>query len=229
MISKIESYLKEPIFLMGNSKLTVRDFFKLLVLVYIIMLPSAFPIAIFHVFEILPGNITNNFEISQKTFLYVVIIAPILEELIFRLPLRISSFSFSISISILILVFTKLFVCPTVGYEFYLLAIPLTFLLNAFFSLKKSFFAMIKAFWGCHFKYIFYSFSIFFGLLHLFNFEEIYWWMIVFSPLITLPHIVMGLFLGFIRMNFSFLHAFIFHATINFISSAPSIAKFMLS
>jgi hypothetical protein len=214
---------------MGNNKLTARDFFKLLVLFYIFILPSAFPIAIFHVFEILPGNITNNFEISQKTFLYVVIIAPILEELIFRLPLRISSFSFSISISILILVITKLLVCPTIGYEFYLLAIPLTFLLNAFYSHKKSLLAMIKAFWGSHFKYIFYSFSIIFGLLHLSNFEEIYWWMIVFSPLITLPHIIMGLFLGFIRMNFSFLHALIFHATINFISSAPSIAKFMLS
>jgi len=229
MICKIESYLKEPIFLMGNNKLTARDFFKLLVLFYIFILPSAFPIAIFHVFEILPGNFTNNFEISPKTFLYVVIIAPILEELIFRLPLRISSFSFSISISILILVIAKLLVCPTIGYEFYLLSIPLTFLLNAFFSHKKSLFAMIKAFWGSHFKYIFYSFSIIFGLLHLSNFEEIYWWMIVFSPLITLPHIIMGLFLGFIRMNFSFLHALIFHATINFISAAPSITKFMLS
>ncbi len=229
MICKIESYLKEPIVLTGNNKLTGRDFFKLLVLVYIIMLPSAFPIAIFHVFEILPGNITNSFEISLQTFLYVIIVAPIMEELIFRLPLRISSFSFSISISILILVITKSLVCPIIGYEFYLLAIPVTFLLNAFFSHKKSPFAKIKAFWGSHFKYIFYSFSIIFGLLHLFNFEEIFWWMIVFSPLITLPHIIMGLFLGFIRMNFSFLHALVFHATINFISSAPSIAKFMLS
>jgi ABC-type amino acid transport system permease subunit len=53
-------------------------------------------------------------------------------------------------------------------------------------------------------------------------------WMIVSSPFLTLPHIVMGLFLGFIRINYGFFYSFLFHVTINFISSVPFIVELLI-
>jgi len=76
---------------------------------------------------------------------------------------------------------------------------------------------------------MFYFSAMIFGLSHLFNYSDIYWWMFIASPLITLPYIVMGFFLGYIRMNYGFIYSILFHATVNFLSSVPIIARMIKS
>src|SRR5674476_1341245 len=68
------------------------------------------------------------------------------------------------------------------------------------------------------FKYVFHLSAIIFGMLHLSNYETIYWWMIAMIPLLTAPYISMGYVFGYARMKYGFANGWLMHSTINFIS-----------
>ena len=59
-----------------------------------------------------------------------------------------------------------------------------------------------------------------FGLIHIFNFEayENALWM---APLLILPQLVTGLFLGFVRVRMGFMYGVLFHALFNAILLGP--------
>lgn len=66
-----------------------------------------------------------------------------------------------------------------------------------------------------YFKYAFYSTAIIFGYIHLFNYQEINANMILFSPILVAPQILVGLYLGFIRVKFGLLWSIALHAVYN--------------
>lgn len=70
------------------------------------------------------------------------------------------------------------------------------------------------------FKYIFYAFALAFGYVHLFNFE-ISLNIILLSPILVLPQILLGFFLGYLRLKFGLLYAIILHALYNGILTIP--------
>lgn len=65
-----------------------------------------------------------------------------------------------------------------------------------------------------HFSYIFYAFAIVFGLVHITNFE-ISTTVLLLAPLLVAPQIILGCYLGFIRIRFGLLWSIILHASYN--------------
>lgn len=228
MVEKFITYIKKPSICIEQSNISCNSFLKLLLLFYIILIPASAFIFILHVFEILPSNRVEDSDASLNSLAFIIFLAPLLEEFVFRLPLRFSKITLSGSLSVFFIVVIKLFYIQDGNYIIYFLSIPLSVIFYGLLSYKINIYLKIKVFWEKHFSYVFYFVALIFGLSHLFNYNEIYLWMIVSSPFLTLPHIVMGLFLGFIRINYGFFYSFLFHVTINFISSVPFIVELLI-
>ena len=65
-----------------------------------------------------------------------------------------------------------------------------------------------------YFKIAFYVFAILFGFVHLTNFE-ITRTILLLSPVLVLPQILLGFYLGFIRVKFGLLWSILLHASYN--------------
>ncbi len=222
------SYIKKPVYISENAPMKFIVFVGTLMLFYLISIPSSVVIVILQMFNTLPDSSLNSMGNAVNTILFVVILGPILEELIFRASLRISRLYFSICSSVSLIAFLKLFFLGSYSNLIYLFFIPASLLLFFIFSYKKRLFSSIERFWHKNFEVLFYTSSVLFGMMHLLNYEDIHWWMIIISPLLTLPYIIMGLFLGFIRMNYGFFYAVVFHVVINTIGSVPILVKLLL-
>lgn len=70
------------------------------------------------------------------------------------------------------------------------------------------------------FKYIFYGFAVLFGYIHIFNFE-IETTVILLSPILVLPQIILGLILGYLRVKLGLIYSIILHALYNGILTLP--------
>lgn len=71
-----------------------------------------------------------------------------------------------------------------------------------------------------YFKYVFYTLTLIFGYIHIFNFEMNIS-TILLSPFLVAPQISIGAFLGYIRVRFGLLWSMLFHATYNLILAGP--------
>ncbi|WP_299886515.1 CPBP family intramembrane glutamic endopeptidase [uncultured Lacinutrix sp.] len=150
---------------------------KLIVVLYtlcfsfIVAISLGMLISVFDHLEIIDMNKHANSELFEnfspiKVLFLVAIVAPVLEELIFRAPITL---------------FCK---------------------------------------YNRQFKYIFYAFAIAFGYVHLFNFE-IHALIILLSPILVLPQIILGMFLGYIRIKLGLPYSILLHGLYNGILSAP--------
>lgn len=72
------------------------------------------------------------------------------------------------------------------------------------------------------FKYIFYTFAILFGYIHITNFE-ITTNVILLSPILVLPQIILGLILGYLRVKIGLVYAMLLHALYNGVLTLPFI------
>lgn len=70
------------------------------------------------------------------------------------------------------------------------------------------------------FNYIFYAFTLVFGFYHLINFK-VTATVLLFSPLLVAPQIIVGAILGYLRVQFGLLWAMLFHASYNFLLIGP--------
>lgn len=160
-------------------------------------------------------NITNSLKQMELNFFKVVVIAPLLEESLFRLLLR-PKLKNLITYSIISIVFISYLFC-TEKYviAFVLLGIQLSVLILLYKRVEY-----LRKFYRIYlrrFTYFFYFSVIMFGMVHLTNFKypELSIWIVLFSPLLVLPQLFMGSMLGFIRMRWGFFYCILFHATIN--------------
>ncbi|NVK52616.1 MAG: CPBP family intramembrane metalloprotease [Flavobacteriaceae bacterium] len=64
------------------------------------------------------------------------------------------------------------------------------------------------------FTIVFYSAALLFGYMHIFNYE-INTNILLFSPILIAPQIIIGLYLGFIRIRFGLLWSIALHALYN--------------
>ena len=71
-----------------------------------------------------------------------------------------------------------------------------------------------------HFKLIFYGFAILFGYVHITNFECATN-VILLSPILVLPQIMLGLILGFLRVKIGLIYAILLHALYNGMLTLP--------
>lgn len=129
--------------------------------------------------------------------IYVILIGPILEELIFRLPLKFTSYNILISISLLLLFLSN-------NNIYLMLAISLILAIFGYFLYTNT--LKIKSYleylWKYHFTIIFYLFAIFFGLLHINYYKVVTPIQYLLVVLLVLPQIVGSLIMGYVRVKY---------------------------
>ena len=121
-------------------------------------------------------------------FLFAVIVAPLFEEVIFRLILKFRS-NFLILWSI------------HIGVALHL-------------GQKRSLLKTVRKVWGKFYGWIFYLMAVAFGLMHIMNFESslnIY----LLAPILVAPQILIGINLGYLRVRFGLIWSILFHAFYN--------------
>lgn len=135
------------------------------------------------------ANMMDSFSVPMLLFL-TVLLAPFLEEMIFRF----------------FLTFKR---C----YPFHLL-IYVAALLSS--KSKEEVWSSWEASWHRRYKIVIYLSALVFGLVHISNFEvstEI----IVASPLLIAPQVVIGFFLAYLRVRYGLIWSFFLHALHNFL------------
>lgn|ERR1035437_158039 len=176
-------------------------------------------ITILRAFITLPIDSTLEISASLKEHLWtyfflVVIIAPIMEEVIFRLSLIFEPVNVALSISTLI----ALIVHKVSNGIFSLISfcIIFTLIFRLAFVYKTGFFL----FWTKNFKYIFYFLSIIFGLVHISNYKFVESAQYLVAPLLIFPQLAIGFILSFTRLYYEkgFLISIIVHVLMNLVS-----------
>jgi membrane protease YdiL (CAAX protease family) len=147
-------------------------------------------------------------------FILVAIIAPILEEVIFRLSLIIEPVNIALSIST---------VCALISHKLFSGIFPIIFFLLIFILIYKIVLANKSdfiTFWNRNFKYIFYFLSIMFGLVHVSNYKFAGSIQYLVAPLLIFPQLALGFILSFTRLYYKegFLICIIIHCLMNLIT-----------
>lgn len=160
---------------------------------------------------------------KQGSFLYVfimgILIIPVIEEIIFRLWLRFNPFYFAVSIFSLILVISSAYYqVPFYSFDDTLLLRLLIALIPSLFVylILVNKFKDLQYFWNTHFNKILYFSIVLFGLLHITNYELSSRNMLL-SPILTLPQLVSGVFLSYVRIKYGFFYGCLYHAIHNII------------
>lgn len=116
----------------------------------------------------------------------------------------------------------KFYYSETIGFVFFLAVILAPVFEELIFryllrykALQKRIFS--RETWDKIFPYLVYGFSISFGLLHLFNYQNDGLLFYLFSPLVVLSQLFGGFVLSFIRVRINFIWGMFFHALWNFI------------
>ena len=121
-------------------------------------------------------------------FFFAVIVAPLFEEVMFRLILKFRS-NFLILWSI------------HIGVALHL-------------GQKRSLLKTARKVWDKFYGWIFYLMTVAFGLMHIMNFEpslNIY----LLAPILVAPQILIGINLGYLRVRFGLIWSILFHAFYN--------------
>ena len=164
----------------------------------------------------------ENIEISILDFILIgVFVVPLIEEVIFRLPLVFKPFYLSISSCFSSLIIISKFYFHT-GYLNFdnlffirlLIAIVIGIVMYLF---TRKYTVLIERFWDIYFKWVYYGSIIMFGSLHITNFE-LTKENLLLLPFLTLPQLIAGIYTGYIRVKYGFIYTLIFHSMNNLIS-----------
>ena len=153
--------------------------------------------------------------------LMAVIIAPLAEEITFRSWLTYNRYLVSLFLSVLCIYWVlplvlnfKIF--QNVTNIAITISIGLSVYIVSCFLLKNTSRNFIKK-WNKNTRFLFLLSSFIFGYIHIFNYN-ITTNLLLFSPLIVLPHIIGGLIIGYIRLNMGFIWGVFYHVLSNLIS-----------
>ena len=172
-----------------------------LLLLMIIILANAIKTLISKFFYTVPLNEVTIFSESLKDqhwrfFILVAILAPIIEEVIFRLCLVFNPSYFAILFSILI---TSIIYNLT---SFMPALISLLLLFIVFYFIAVHYKILINRFWNNYLGYLVYFSSLSFGLLHVGNYQIVGAFQLFIIPLLIFPQLVMGFLLSFVRLYY---------------------------
>ncbi|MBC8153210.1 MAG: CPBP family intramembrane metalloprotease [Bacteroidetes bacterium] len=87
--------------------------------------------------------------------------------------------------------------------------------------------AGLQRVWQAHFRLIFYVVAIGFGLVHLSNYQELTGWHYLMAPLLTLPQLFAGFYLGYVRMTYGMWYGIALHAIWNVLPASLTIAHLL--
>jgi Type II CAAX prenyl endopeptidase Rce1-like len=214
------AYAKRPVYF--SSNVAVVSSFKTFWELYKVNLWSMLGLILLGIiFELIgewigikePKNTRN--DTWLEVFL-IVVLAPLIEELIFRWPLRYSKNRVMVAAVIGFWVFygesyrIKSFDKIIFWIIFFVGTIGIIGVVNLYKS-------QIGSFWIDNFKWVFWAFGLIFGLIHLSNYDGGWSSFLVFWPVLCSHQIVIGLLNGYARMRYGFWYGVALHATNNMI------------
>ncbi|MHA7129492.1 CPBP family glutamic-type intramembrane protease [Algoriphagus namhaensis] len=205
MLEKVLVFLKNPVRPDQIKPLSFKEFFILLGAVLVVVIPYAL------VLEQLDLELDHALEELMKQYKWLVVIgaiilAPLLEEPAFRMPLDFKAKSIYWGIGLSILFMSELWFIP-LGYMGYL-----------FFVLMK-----IKDGQPPSLKSAILISSVFFGLVHLGNYQGFDWVdQFYVIPVLVGAQFLLGLVLSYIRINHGLKAAMLFHGAYNAIILIPA-------
>jgi len=217
-------YIKHPVPLEKTERFTFNIYLRTIGLSFLLF----YSVSVFKLLLTIFGRLPEyrNPEVNSSIlFFAVAAFLPLIEEIVFRLSLKISKLNIAAFLSVLTILTVKLIFLQGIQIYIYFGAIPIFGLIYYIINRSDLSLHKIETFWKSNFKYIFHFSAISFGVMHLFNFETIKWWMIVILPLLAAPHITAGYILGYIRMKYGFTYGWLIHVTINSISVILTIHK----
>jgi len=142
-----------------------------------------------------------------------VIMAPVLEEAAFRLPMKFSYLRISIALGVVLMVIAgQIQDEKTIGMIIGVVLVSV--FLYQFINHQKDDLLNqnVGSWWENHFYIPFWLLTVAFALLHLSNFGD---FPLHFAPFLVLPQFVLGAILGYVRTGFGFVYAVFFHALHN--------------
>lgn len=140
----------------------------------------------------------------------VILLAPILEELAFRLGLKINRKNLSISIALQIIIYLTVLDIINLPLHYRLLLMIFSFSF-IYLILNKS---ILHFFIKNNNTFIYLS-ILCFGLLHALNFNYGEIQHLLFIPFLISIHLFLGVYLSYVRLKFGFALALIFHVLHN--------------
>lgn len=205
------SFLKKPTDKV-DLPISIPSKFKIVLTFFVIELPVMLVLILImgglesaHIINTENHAIEKLFKTMSTTaiFFLVVIIAPLVEELIFRLYLRYE---------------TNLLIGTSIRFS------------HLFLDREKAaqFDLDLNSKWSRFYPKIFYFSALLFGLVHLVNYE-ISPTILLFSPILVAPQIVLGLIIGFLRLRYGFWTGFMMHSFHNLFIMCISIIGMQLS
>lgn len=176
-----------------------------------------------------PVNLLGHLLENQKLiyqFVVICMIAPFVEEMLFRVCLRYSKLNFAVTAGFCFYIFPGILIKGRgiFGEDNPLslrIALVLIVIATVYSILQRNqaIDNRLTKFWSLHFKLIFYLSVISFGFLHVTNFENSLT-VILLAPMLTLPQIAGGFMFGYIRLKYGILYAVLLHAANNFMPFA---------
>jgi|GEM_PF-1432236 len=214
------SYLRYPV-PSPNQRPKFIEFFGLFALYVLIIIPLS--VVIFFVSKEFHIKSELKFSFNYKLVLTAVLLAPFYEEVFFRSWLKLKK-----NIVMLLITILPLLAFKAIYDDKLTSAVVLVLLLLVFLILLRSIGRKkIEDYISNHFIYFFYASVLIFGLLHAANFEGNTYLILALSPILGSPQIVLGFFLGFVRMKYGLAYSILFHVSVNalflFISLKPAV------
>ena len=153
-----------------------------------------------------------------------IILLSIIEELIFRLPLRYTAINLSISVLLFALVAIRSLLFRFRIFDFvtfterWLWSAVLALLIGSvvFVLLRtQPVRRIISRIWLHHFRSVLYFSCVAFGLVHVYNFTSITVASLLLAPLLVLPQVISGFILAFARMRLGMIWCIVLHIAHN--------------
>jgi hypothetical protein len=221
LLKNILTFLKNPSTtkLLTLNKLTPRLILTLISWSYAITFSLGFIIvtlvnALHYSSEHAVQNLIENNSLLSVLFLGAIL-APITEELAFRLALIPKPLFIAISTALTarFLVKSSLILTAIPDTLFLTLILPLIILVITYSTVKKpTIWPSILNIYRDHYRIIFYALTILFGIIHIFNFSQIN---PAYTLILTLPQVIVGLLLGYIRVQYAVKYSMILHGIYN--------------
>lgn len=144
----------------------------------------------------------------------IAFIGPLIEEILFRLALKLNELNISIFLGMLSYKFiggqiTKFDIHNSFYIYCIIVSITISIISYIFFPTK------IIAFLNQRINLLIITSIFLFGLMHIFNIDILHWQLVFFYPFFVLPQMVSGYFITNLRLKYDFFWGFLLHAFIN--------------
>jgi membrane protease YdiL (CAAX protease family) len=201
------SFIKDPTYNEKIKKFNVRIFLSLLFIYFAAIIPiGSILFFIFKTFNIDHKAIDLSF---QEKILHGILLAPIVEELLFRLILVFNKKNLTI------LIFTTFIMLGFFIIKENILKMAIFFLLILTFVFIYKYINQCRSYFIMYYKLFFFLIAGLFAFLHFFNFIGISVSNLIFLPILVIPQFILGLLLGYIRISYGLIYSIFFHMLIN--------------